>query len=179
MEEKEELRRLLEQAQFAPPHAGGFAALPVKMARSEFGKEEADTLKAYQQQLKDAQLASIKSAMSAAEDAKRNFGKMSTGFGLGLGFERPGYDTASDRARTAMVLEILKKAEKEMAPPNEFYGIAKTQRSTGDILRALKSESAGADIDPMSLSLQERENLNEARKLKQWEDFLKMLRGGF
>lgn len=164
-EEREELRRMLEGLQFAQPHAGGFAALPVKMARSEFGKEEDDTLKAYQQQIKDAQLASIKSAMSAAEDARQNFGKMSTGIGIGLGFERPFYDTASDRARTAMALEILKKAGADVAPPSTVKEINKTQGTVGDFIKMLESPR-GADIDALKLSLPETLNLDEARRIR-------------
>jgi len=120
----------------------------------------------------------MQDAMAAARQANESYGLFPTGVGLGLGFQRPYMDIASDQGRHVRGFEILKNALENPAPPVtiEAKNVGRNTHSTADFIEALDN---GQNFDPRSLSLADRDAYKIAVQIKAQRDAQRSRGGGF
>jgi hypothetical protein len=149
----------------------------VKLAQARDQIADFQAERPFQRMLERYKLQSMQDAMAAAQSANESYGLFPTGAGLGLGFQQPYMDIASDQGRHARGFELLKNALEAAAPPTtiEGKGIGRNTTSVPDFVDMLEQ---GANFDPMGLSLADRDRVKEAIKIKALRD-AQRARGGF
>jgi len=161
-----------------PPISRGLPAGPRPNYAPDYTKPGSDTLKKFQALLDKYKLQSMQDAMAAARQANESYGLFPTGVGLGLGFQRPYMDIASDQGRHVRGFEILKNALENPAPPVtiEAKNVGRNTHSTADFIEALDN---GQNFDPRSLSLADRDAYKIAVQIKAQRDAQRSRGGGF